>query len=96
MTNVYQNIVDARKRRNEGKVRKYQLRYSSELRYFDKLGDDYIHLEFKGKTHSSAFFQAESHHRKYYKNEKCKINVLDNKHPEHRIWCVESQIIEGK
>ena len=76
--------------------RKYTLRYAAELRYFDEFGDDYIHLEFKSRSRSGVFFQALNHHNKYFSDEKCKINVLDNNHPEHGVWIIESQIIPDK
>ena len=73
----------------------YKTRYTAELRYFDELDDDYVHLQFQGRTSTSAFKQALHYHNTNFKNDKAKINIFYNKHPEHETWCIESKTISG-
>ena len=55
----------------------YNMRYRAELRYFDKLGNDYIHLDFVGTTKYSAFNKALRYHKNNFKNDTAKINTFD-------------------
>lgn len=84
------------KRKYSYKEEGLSARYLAELRYFDEMDDDYIHLSFSGRTRASAFRKALQYHHKHFGFDKAKIDVFDNQHPEHGVWCVESEIIPAK
>ena len=73
----------------------YNIRYRAELRYFDELGDDYIHLEFVGTTKNSAFNKALRYHKNNFKDDTAKINTFDMKHSKYGVWCIDSKIIDS-
>jgi hypothetical protein len=72
-------------------------RYYSEIRIFDKLGDDYVHDEYKdnSKTPEEQFKKVMKFVKKEknLKGEKIKINVFDTKHKDG-TWNVLSKIIK--
>jgi len=68
--------------------------YYSELRYFDELGDDYIHLTFDDHSEAGAYAQALTYHlNNFYSEEEAKINVFSLNNKYFTPYCISSDIV---